>query len=86
MRDFAYLPTDYQRFVAMSFMHSETSQIHQWAVDLFKKIADQEALDFEYRHKAIIDRFGRYPHRNAILVRQSTVESLLFLEEADSSF
>ena len=43
-------------------------------------------LDFERRHKAIIDRFGRYPHRNAILGRTSTPEELAFLNEPGSSF
>ena len=43
-------------------------------------------LDFERRHKAIIDRFGRYPHRNAILGRTSTPEELAFLSEPGSSF
>ncbi len=42
-------------------------------------------LDFERRHKAIIDRFGRYPHRNAILGRRSTPEELAFLNEPGSS-
>ena len=43
-------------------------------------------LDFERRHKAIIDRFGRYPHRNAVLGRTSTPEELAFLNEPGSSF
>jgi uncharacterized protein (DUF924 family) len=43
-------------------------------------------LDFERRHKAIIDRFGRYPHRNAILGRMSSTEELAFLSEPGSSF
>ena len=43
-------------------------------------------LDFERRHKAIIDRFGRYPHRNAVLGRTSTAEELAFLSEPGSSF
>lgn len=43
-------------------------------------------LDFERRHKAIIDRFGRCPHRNALLGRTSTAEELAFLSEPGSSF
>lgn len=43
-------------------------------------------LDFEHRHKAIIDRFGRYPHRNEVLGRTSTPEALAFLSEPRSSF
>jgi uncharacterized protein (DUF924 family) len=45
-----------------------------------------EALCRELRHKAIIERFGRYPHRNAILGRTSTPEELAFLSEPGSSF
>ncbi|MEN9420520.1 MAG: hypothetical protein RI988_4141 [Pseudomonadota bacterium] len=43
-------------------------------------------LAAERRHKAIIDRFGRYPHRNAILARVSTAQELAFLQEPGSSF
>ncbi len=43
-------------------------------------------LDFELRHKAIVDRFGRYPHRNAVLGRSSKAEELAFLSEHGSSF
>jgi uncharacterized protein (DUF924 family) len=48
--------------------------------------AGQDNLRFEHAHKAIIDRFGRYPHRNAILGRSSTAEELAFLSEPGSSF
>jgi uncharacterized protein (DUF924 family) len=43
-------------------------------------------LDYEQRHKAIIDRFGRYPHRNAVLGLSSSAEELAFLSEPGSSF
>ena len=43
-------------------------------------------LEFELKHKAIIDRFGRYPHRNASLGRVSTEQELRFLKEPGSSF
>ncbi|MDH3311305.1 MAG: DUF924 domain-containing protein, partial [Gammaproteobacteria bacterium] len=43
-------------------------------------------LDFATKHKEIIDRFGRFPHRNAILGRLSTPEELEFLEGPGSSF
>lgn len=43
-------------------------------------------LDFEKKHKVIIDRFGRYPHRNAVLGRNSTTEELEFLTQPNSSF
>jgi uncharacterized protein (DUF924 family) len=53
---------------------------------LFKERAPPSNYDFELRHKAIIDRFGRYPHRNAMLGRQSTAEELEFLTQPGSSF
>jgi uncharacterized protein (DUF924 family) len=46
----------------------------------------EDTLRFEQRHQAIIERFGRYPHRNAILRRQSTPEELAFLGEPGSGF
>ena len=52
---------------------------------MFSK-AGEQTYDFELRHKAVIDRFGRYPHRNAVLSRQSTPEELEFLKQPGSSF
>jgi uncharacterized protein (DUF924 family) len=46
----------------------------------------EDNLDYELRHQAIIKRFGRYRHRNAILGRSSTAEELAFLNEPGSSF
>jgi len=70
----------------MPYMHSESALIHEEAVRLFSRPGLEFNLDFEYKHKAIIDRFGRYPHRNAILGRQSTSEELDFLKQPGSSF
>ena len=73
-------------FLYMPFMHSESSVIHQQAEALFSHPGLEENLRFELRHKEIIDRFGRYPHRNAILGRESTPEEIEFLKGAGSSF
>lgn len=54
--------------------------VHAQAVTLFSQPGIGN-LDFELRHKAIIDRFGHYPHRNAILGRSSSAEELAFLAE-----
>ena len=67
-------------------MHSESALVHTQAVALFAQPGMEDNLDFELRHKAIIDRFGRYPHRNAVLGRSSTAEELVFLSEPGSSF
>jgi uncharacterized protein (DUF924 family) len=73
-------------FLCMPFMHSESKVIHQRAVPLFTRIGLQGNLDFELQHKAIIDRFGRYPHRNALLGRVSTPAELEFLQQPGSAF
>ena len=70
----------------MPFMHAESVIIHQQALPLFKKYASADTLAFEYKHQAIIERFGRYPHRNAILGRQSSDEEIAFLQQPNSSF
>jgi uncharacterized protein (DUF924 family) len=73
-------------FLYMPFMHSESPLIHRHAVELFSEPGLEKNLEFELRHKAIIDRFGRYPHRNAVLGRTSTAEELAFLNTPGSSF
>lgn len=70
----------------MPFMHSESKLIHEFALKLFQRLGNEINLSFEKKHKVIIDRFGRYPHRNAILGRVSTPEETEFLLEPNSSF
>jgi uncharacterized protein (DUF924 family) len=72
-------------FLLMPYMHSESQAIHAQAEALFKEYAPSR-YDAELRHKAIIDRFRRYPHRNAILGRTSTEEEIAFLKLPGSSF
>ncbi|KAA2284577.1 DUF924 family protein [Arenimonas fontis] len=73
-------------FLLMPFMHSESPAVHVEAERLFARFGSAENLEFERRHKAIINRFGRYPHRNAILGRESTPEEREFLRQPGSSF
>lgn len=80
------LPVAQRIFAYMPYMHSESALVHTQAVALFSQPGMEYNLDYELRHKAIIDRFGRYPHRNAILGRSSTPEELVFLSEPGSSF
>ena len=75
-RSFMYLP----------FMHSESIKIHEFAVKLYSQHGTESNLDWEIKHKKIIKKFGRYPHRNEILGRKSTDEELEFLKGPDSSF
>ncbi|OSQ35619.1 DUF924 family protein [Thalassospira mesophila] len=73
-------------FLYMPYMHSESETIHDIALTLFDQPGLENNLDFEKRHKQIIDRFGRYPHRNDILGRPSTPEEIVFLQQPGSSF
>ena len=79
------LPLSKRAFMYMPYMHSEDKRIHETAVKLFSVPGLESSLQFEIRHKAIVDRFGRYPHRNAILGRESTHEEALFLKQPGSS-
>lgn len=73
-------------FFYMPYMHSESAAIHEQALKLFDQPGVEFNLEFEIKHKAIIDRFGRYPHRNEILGRESTPAEIEFLTQPDSSF
>jgi len=73
-------------FLYMPYMHSESLVIHENAVKLFADNGIESNYQFELQHKVIIERFGRYPHRNAILGRESTEEELTFLQQPNSSF
>ncbi len=80
------LTTEQRSFLYMPFMHSESLVIHEQAMDLFTKLGLASSLDYEKKHKAVIERFGRYPHRNKVLKRSSSDEEILFLQQPGSSF
>ncbi len=73
-------------FLLMPYMHSESARIHVEAEALFRQFAPDDNYQFELQHKAIVDRFKRYPHRNAILGRASTPEEIEFLKQPGSGF
>ena len=88
--DKALVPSQHM-FVYMPYMHSESLAIHDASLPLFEALATEGehfamTLDFEHRHRVIVERFGRYPHRNAILGRVSTPQEEAFLKEPGSSF
>jgi uncharacterized protein (DUF924 family) len=76
-----------RQFLYMPFMHSENRDTQARSVELFRELGDRELLSYATHHKAIIDLFGRFPHRNAVLGRQSTSAEEAFLanERADGS-
>ena len=80
------LPLAQRSFAYMPYMHSESALVHDQAVALFSQPGMEDTLRFELRRQAIIQRFGRYPHRNALLGRVSTAEELAFLAEPGSAF
>ena len=80
------VPLERRKFFYMPYEHSESPRIHEIAVTLFEALDDPETLKYEHQHKAIIDRFGRYPHRNEALGRASTEEEIAFLKTPNSSF
>jgi len=69
-----------KQFLYMPFMHSEVSADQEHAVMLFKALGNEEALRYAIEHRDIIERFGRFPHRNRALGRESTQDELAFLE------
>jgi uncharacterized protein (DUF924 family) len=85
------LPSSSHRaFVYLPFEHDESIESQRESIRLFGEL-EREAggngyLDYAHRHARIIERFGRFPHRNAALGRQSTDEEIAFLREPGSSF
>lgn len=81
LRAFAYLP----------FEHAEDLAMQARAVELFQLLSQAQPgfdgmLDYAQRHQEVIARYGRFPHRNAILGRPSTPEEVEFLRQPGSSF
>jgi uncharacterized protein (DUF924 family) len=73
-------------FLYLPFEHSEDKADQVRSVELISSLGDPDLADWAVRHKAVIDRFGRFPHRNAALGRVSTPEEEAFLKEPGSSF
>ena len=73
------LTPDEKAFLYMPFMHSESPVIHEEGLKLFSEVGLEPHLAYEEQHRRVIQRFGRFPHRNAILGRASTAEEDLYL-------
>ncbi|HEY9615268.1 MAG TPA: DUF924 family protein [Microcoleaceae cyanobacterium] len=84
------LPLIQRWFVYLPFMHSEDLAMQQRSVQLFTPFQDnpvtQSAYTYALKHLEVIERFGRFPHRNAILGRETTPEEAKFLTQPGSSF
>jgi len=87
----AALPPAQRAFVYLPFEHAEDLALQDAAVQHFSRLAEaapelQGMLDYAQKHRAVIARFGRFPHRNAIIGRRSSAQELAFLKEPGSSF
>lgn len=72
---------DERGFLYMPFQHSEDAEQQARSVALFQRLGDEKSLKFAEQHKQVIDRFGRFPHRNEVLGRETTEEERAFLEK-----
>ncbi|MGB2487154.1 MAG: DUF924 family protein, partial [Candidatus Puniceispirillaceae bacterium] len=75
-----------RQFFLMPMMHSEDITIQENSLPLFKKHTTERTYDYAIRHRDIVARFGRFPHRNVILGRPSTDEETELLAGPNSSF
>ena len=75
-----------RHFMLMPMMHSENLAVQDAALPLFKKNASGKYYKYAEKHREIIARFGRFPHRNVILGRKSSNEEIEFLKQPGSSF
>ncbi len=80
------LSSEERQFLYLPFMHSESLQHQEQGVQLYSALGMDEPLRFMLLHRDAIARFGRFPHRNAILGRPSTEEEQTFLKEPGSHF
>ena len=75
-----------RQFWLMPLMHAEDLAVQESALPLFEQFSDPRTADFARRHRDVIARFGRFPHRNALLGRVSSAEELAFLQMPGSRF
>ena len=84
------LPAFQRMFLYMPFMHSESVEDQRRSVELFERLAGEEGapdvVSYAVAHRDIVERFGRFPHRNEILGRETTPEEAVFLTTEGSSF
>jgi uncharacterized protein (DUF924 family) len=80
------LPAAQRAFAYMPYMHSESALVQAEGIVLFTQVGLDDTLRFALHHQTIINSFGRFPHRNALIGRNSTAEELEFLRGPGSSF
>ncbi|MDA7947536.1 MAG: DUF924 domain-containing protein [Hyphomicrobiaceae bacterium] len=75
------LAPEQRSFLYMPYQHSEDPSVQEESLELFRSLGDAVQLDYAEKHKQVIDRFGRFPHRNKVLGRKTTAVEKLFLKE-----
>lgn len=80
IKEWQELTDDEKAVSLLPWMHSESLVIHQDAITLFSTLSDASFLKFEIKHRDVIQRFGRYPHRNAVSGRASTPEEMEWMK------
>ncbi|KFG69079.1 DUF924 family protein [Microvirga sp. BSC39] len=73
----------FRRFFYLPFMHSESLADQERSVALNEALGEEDSVKYAHHHHDIVARFGRFPHRNAILGRETTPEEEAFLKESD---
>ena len=77
---------DRRLFFYMPFEHSEDLSDQDRCVDLFSQLGNEDYIDFAHKHREVIAEFDRFPHRNAILARESTAEEKTYLSKPGAGF
>jgi uncharacterized protein (DUF924 family) len=84
------LPPFQRMFVYLPFEHSENLENQRFSVELFRRLSEEigseDLMVYAVQHLRIVERFGRFPHRNEVLGRRTTPEEAEFLKEPGSSF
>jgi uncharacterized protein (DUF924 family) len=78
------LTTEQRAFLYMPFMHSESLADQELALNLFDQPGLEDNLRFARHHHGIVEKFGRFPHRNAILGRESTAAEIEYLNSKEA--
>ena len=80
------LEMEEKHFAVLPFMHSESLELHDWAMPYYEQIGDEDLLWFERKHREVLEKFGRYPYQNDDLGRESTPEEIEILKEKKGHF
>lgn len=85
-KNYKDLKREEKHFAVLPFMHSESLELHDWALPYYEEIGDKDLLWFENKHREVLEEFGRYPYQNDDLGRESTPEEIEILKEKKGRF